>query len=129
MNPKTTDFLSECKNLYFLGIHPFDFNKSDSQEYKRLIELGKEIIQDSGLQNFAGFLVEYQYRVGIWASFIILEYGKPHRNEILEISGTKTILSACLEKIMQNEINELPTDIIENKKSWMTKIKTCYNTV
>jgi hypothetical protein len=128
-NSKTTDFLFGCKNLYFMGIHPFDFSKTDSDEYKGIVELGKELIEELGLQNFAGFIVEYQYRVGIWSSFITLEYGKPDRNEILEISGTETILAACLEKIEQNEINELPNEIIENKKSWIGKINTCYNNV
>ena len=129
MNSKTTDFLFACKNLYFMEIHPFDFSKSDSDEYKGIVELAKGIIQEIGLQSFVGFIVEHQYRVGIWSSFIALEFGKPDRNEILEISGAKTILSACLEKIEQEEINELPTDIIKNKKSWIEKIKTCYNTV
>lgn len=129
MVTKTTDFLFGCKNLYFLGIHPFDFSKSDYDEYKAIIELGKEIIQDIGLQNFAKFTIEYQYRIGIWSSFITLEFEKPDQNEILQISGTKTILSACLEKIEQNEINKLPSDIVENKNNWIRKIKTCYNTV
>jgi len=129
MNPKTTDFLFGCKNLYNLSIHPFDFEKSELKEYKQLVELGKEIIQESGHQSFAGFVVEYQYRVSIWSSMIVLEFGKLDPNEILEISGTKTILNICLEKIKQNEINELSTEIIENKKNWINKIKTCYNTV
>ncbi|MAX71894.1 MAG: hypothetical protein CMC76_12490 [Flavobacteriaceae bacterium] len=129
MNPKTTDFMFGCKNLYFSGIHPFDFDKSNSNEYKGIIELGKEIISEIGLQNFAEFIMESQYRVGIWSSFITLEFGKPDRNEILKINGTETIASACLEKIEQNEINELPRDIIENKNNWINKIKTCYNNV
>lgn len=129
MNPKTTDFLFGCKNLYFLGIHPFDFSKSDSDEYKGIVELGKEIIQESGLQNFCEFIVEHQYRIAIWSSMITLEFGKPDRDEILKISGIKTIFSACIEKIEQNEINDLPTEIIENKKNWIRKIKTCYNNV
>lgn len=126
MCSKTTDFLFRCKNIYHLGIHPFDFSKSDSIEYKGIIELGKEIIEEIGLQSFAKFIVEYQYRVGIWCSFITLEFGKSERNEILKISGTDTIFSACLEKIAQNEFDELPTDIVENKKNWIKKIKTCY---
>ena len=111
MVTKTTDFLFGCKNLYFLGIHPFDFSKSDSDEYKAIIELGKEIIQDIGLQSFAEFIIEYQYRVGIWSSFITLVFGKPDQNEILQISGTKTILSACLEKIEQTFF---PKNILKN---------------
>ena len=128
-NSKTTDFLFGCKNLYFMEIHPFDFNKTDSEEYKGIVELGKELIAELGLQNFAGFIMEYQYRVGIWSSFITLEYGKPDRDEILKISGTETIITACLGKIEQNEIIELPNEIIENKKGWIKKINTCYNTV
>ena len=129
MATKTTDFLFGCKKLYLLGIHPFDFTKSNSKEYKEIVKLGIEIIEDTGLQSFAGFIVEYQYRAAIWSSFITLEFGKLDRNEILNISGTETIFSACLEKIEQNEINELPTDIIENKNNWIRKIKTCYNNV
>ncbi|AVI52208.1 hypothetical protein C5O00_14000 [Pukyongia salina] len=127
MNPKRTDFLVGCKNLYFLGIHPFDFNKSDSAEYSGIIELGNEIINEVGIQSFAEFIMEYQYRVEIWSSYIALEFGKPDPNEILKISGAETIFSACLEKIEQTEINELPTEIIENKNDWIRKIKTCYN--
>ncbi|WAC02923.1 hypothetical protein N7U66_04760 [Lacinutrix neustonica] len=129
MNNKTTDFLFGCKNLYFLGIHPFDFSKSDSKEYKERVELGKEIIKENGIQSFAEFIMEYQYRVAVWSSFITLEFGKPDRHEILKINGTETIYSACLEKIEQREINELPIDIIKNKNNWIKKIKTCYNTV
>lgn len=128
MDTKTTDFVFGCKNLYLLGIHPFDFSKSDSDEYKGIIELGKEIIRDIGLQSFAEFIIEHQYRVGIWSSFITLEFGKPDQNEILQISGTKAVLTACLEKIEQNEINELSSDIIENKNNWIKKIKTFYKT-
>ena len=127
-NTKTTDFLFGCKNLYHLSIHPFDFKKSELSEYKQLIKLGKEIIKENGLQSFAGFVSEYQYRVGIWSSMITLDFVELDPNEILEITGTETILSACLEKIEQNEINELSTEIIENKKNWISRIKTCYNT-
>ena len=129
MIDKSTSFLFGCKNLYHLSIHPFDFKKSELKEYKQLVELGKEIIQESGLQSFSGFIVEYQYRVGIWSSMIALEFGEPDRDEVLKISGAETIISACLEKIEQNEISDLSTEIIENKKNWIRKIKTCYNTV
>jgi len=129
MSDKGTAFLFGCKNLYNLSIHPFDFDKSDRKEYKQLIELGKEKITSDGIQNFVGFIMEYQYRVGIWSSMIALEYGKLDQNEILNTSGTETIFSACLKKIEQNEINELPIEFIENKKSWIEKIKTHYNTL
>ncbi|MGC1631652.1 MAG: hypothetical protein WA749_06000 [Gelidibacter sp.] len=120
-NEKGTDFLFGCKNLYLASIHPFDFDKKNLNEYKQIIELGKELLAQRGIQNFLGYLMEYQYRVSVWASMIALEYGKPKQNEILDLSGTETIIDSCLECIMQDEINPLPAEIIENKKKWKEK--------
>lgn len=127
MTDKTASFLFGCKNLYHLSIHPFDFKKAGHPEYKKIMEIGKGLIGEIGLQNFAGFIAEPQYRVYIWSSMITLEFGKPKPHEVLESNKTKTIHSACPEIIEQKEINELPKEIIGNKKSWIDKIKTCYN--
>lgn len=120
-NKKGTDFLFGCKNLYLASIHPFDFDKRNLNEYKQIIELGKELLTQRGIQNFLGYLMESQYRVSVWASMIAIEYGKPEQDEILNLSGTKTIINSCLECIMQDEINSLSTEIIENKKKWKKK--------
>ncbi|MGV6831431.1 MAG: hypothetical protein ACWA5P_07715 [bacterium] len=95
-----------------------------TQEYQAIVRLGVELIKEIGIQNFAGFIMENQYRVGIWSSYITLEFGKPDQNEILKISRTNTIVSACLEKIEQVEINELPTEVIEHKNNWLRKMKS-----
>lgn len=128
MNPKTTDFLFGCKNLYFLDIHPFDFNKSGSKEYKGIIELGRKIIKEIGLQSFAGFMIEHQYRVGIWSSMIVLEYGRPDLKEIVEF-GSNTIFNTCIKEVEKEEIQELSTEIMRNKKEWIEKIKTSYSLI
>ena len=118
---KGTDFLFGCKNLYLTSIHPFDFDKSNLIEYKQILELGKEILAEIGIQNFLGYLMESQYRVSVWVSMIALEYGKPNKDEILNLSGTKTIVDSCLECIMQDEIDPLSAEIVENKKNWVQK--------
>ncbi|TXK74163.1 hypothetical protein [Mesonia sp. K4-1] len=120
-NEKGTDFLFGCKNLYLASIHPFDFDKRNLNEYKQIVELGKELLAQRGIQNFLGYLMESQYRVSVWASMIAIEYGNPKQDEILSLSGTKTIIDCCLECIMQNEINSLSAEIIENKKNWLNK--------
>ena len=120
-NEKETDFLFGCKNLYLASIHPFDFDKRNLDEYQQIIKLGKEILDQRGIQDFLGYLMESQYRVSIWASMIVIEYGNPKADEILNISGTKTIIDSCLECIMQDEINPLSTDVNENKKMWKQK--------
>jgi len=120
-NEKGTDFLFSCKNIYLSSIHPFDFDKRNLTEYKQLIEIGKELLVQRGIQNFLNYLMESQYRVSIWASMIAIEYGNIKQNEILKLSRTKTIIDACLECIMQDEINPLSAEIIENKKKWAEK--------
>jgi hypothetical protein len=120
-NEKETDFLFRCKNLYLASIHPFDFDKRNLNEYKQIVELGKELLAQRGIQNFLGYLMESQYRVSVWASMIAIEYGKPKQDEILKLNGTKTIINSCLECIMQDEINSLSAEIIENKKKWKNK--------
>ena len=120
-NEKGTDFLFGCKNLYLASIHPFDFDKRNLNEYKQIVELGKELLAQRGIQNFLGYLMEYQYRVSVWASMIALEYGKPKQDEILTLNGKETIINSCLECIMKNEIEPLPAKIIENKKNWEQK--------
>ncbi|MDN3594172.1 hypothetical protein [Zunongwangia endophytica] len=120
-NQKGTDFLFSCKNLYLASIHPFDFDKRNLNEYKQIVELGKELLAQRGIQNFLGYLMESQYRISVWASMIAIEYGKPKQDEILNLSGTETIINACLECIMKNEIEPLPAKIIDNKKNWVQK--------
>ena len=120
-NEKGTDFLFGCKNLYWASIHPFDLEKSNLQEYKQLTELGKDLLEQRGLNRFVGFLMEYQYRVAVWASMIALEYGKPKPKEMLPSNQDKSIIDACLECIMQDEIEPLSAEITENKKKWVQK--------
>lgn len=116
-----TDFLFSCKNLYLASIHPFDFDKSNHIEYKKTLEFGKAILAQIGIQSFLGYLMESQYRVSVWASMIALEYGKSKEDEILNLSGTETIVDSCLECIMQDEIDPLSAEIVENKKNWVQK--------
>ncbi|ARV15361.1 hypothetical protein [Polaribacter sp. SA4-12] len=121
INEKGTEFLFLCKNVYLNSIHPFDFEKRELNEYKEIIELGKYILNKRGIQKFLEFLIESQYRVSIWASMITIEYGKPKQDEILNLSGTKTIINSCLENIMKDEINLLSAKIIKNKEKWKEK--------
>ncbi|GEQ87416.1 hypothetical protein ULMS_29240 [Patiriisocius marinistellae] len=120
-NEKGTDFLFGCRNLYLASIHPFDFDKRNLNEYKQIVELGKELLAQKGIQNFLGYLMESQYRVSVWASMIAIEYGKPKQDEILNLSGTKTIINSCLECIIQDEIEPLSAEMIANKENWVHK--------
>ena len=121
MKKALTFYLVAKTYIYLTSIHPFDFDKRNLNEYKQIIELGKELLAQRGIQNFLGYLVESQYRVSVWASMITIEYGNPKQDGILNLNGTKTIIDCCLECITQNEINSLSAEIIKNKKKWINK--------
>tara|TARA_R100000935_G_C2757280_1_gene132142 strand:- start:29 stop:415 length:387 start_codon:yes stop_codon:yes gene_type:complete len=118
MSNNSDNFLFGCKSLYFLSIHPFDFDKKNRKEYVELVDLGKLVLEEEGIQVFLGYLLEYQYRVSVWASMIALEYGKPNPNEMLQLNKNITIIDACLDCIMKDEIEPLSAKIITNKKNW-----------
>jgi len=120
-------FLRASKELYLKKIHPFDFNLSSTEEYQRIIFLGNQLMQEIGLQDFLGYLLEGQYRVHVWAAYIGLEYGNPDRNEILKISGKKTIINSCIQ-LVQEITQRAPDDPIRrNQEEWLAKMKAKYS--
>ncbi len=121
------EFLFGCKNLYWMSIHPFDFDKKDTPEYKGIIDAGKSLLESRGVQSFIGFIYEYQYRVDIWAAIIILKYGLPELNDIIEINQEQRIGEACIETINKDEIEPLTDLILENKKNFIYSVKTRNN--
>lgn len=126
---KSDSFLLACKELYLNAIHPFDIDNSHSESYKRLVQLGKDQIKKNGLQEFLGFLMENQYRVNLWAAKVGLEHGNPAQDEILSISGKHTIVDCCIEVVGRHVGFQTTPEQEKNRKEWMKKIKTRYNTV
>jgi len=123
----TVDFLWACKELYQKQIHPFDFSKSQSEEYQRLISHGKNIIAEHGIQDFLGLLMEGQYGVHVWAAFIALQYGNPGKDEILKISGKETIVNHCIALIqdISGRYPEGPEKT--NQQKWIADMKVKYS--
>ncbi|MES2546022.1 MAG: hypothetical protein V4548_14150 [Bacteroidota bacterium] len=123
MSKEGEDFLWLCKELYFKDIHPLDFEKSDTLEYNKIVELGKQLLLLQGIQNFLGYLQESQYRVYKWAAFLSLEYGKTTSTEILELVGNETIIDHCLQVVNSSEINEMSDERKANGLKWSEKLK------
>ncbi len=124
MSKESTDFLWLCKELYFKDIHPLDFEKFDTLEYIKIVELGKQLLLLKGLQNFLDFLQEPQYRVYKWAAFLALEYGKTTSTEILELVGNETVIDHCLNVVNSSEISEMSDKRKANGVKWSEKIKS-----
>ena len=117
-------FLWSCKSTYLKGLHPFD--NVDTQEYKSIIETGKSLINERGLQDFLGFLMEGQYYIQLWAAIIALEYGDIQKEEKLKYNSSKTVLECCLSEVEKYITHSKNTDFKKNGELWLEKILMRY---
>ena len=119
-------FLWTAKALYGEGVHPFDFDKEREEAYERIVGAGVQLIMYKGIEYFAGFVMEYPYRVNVWTAFIVLEYGNPSPNQVLQITKKDTIVEHCLKIVKSNETPPLSERINRNKKEWINKMELKY---
>ncbi len=124
---KHHNFLILSKALYLSDIHPFDLIKIRNEPLNRIIELGKELIIEQGLQKFLELLLENQYYVNLWAAMIALDHGNPKQNDILNISGKDTVIDHCIETIERHLSFQTTIEQENNGKDWLKKIQTYYN--
>ena len=126
---KSDNFLLICRNLYFREVHPFDFDKAETELYQNITDFGKEYIKEYGLKAFLGFLMEGQYRVNFWAALIALEYGDPRTDEKSGTSYAETVIDQCIDTV-ERHVGFHTTDKQQrNGENWIKKIKTRYNKV
>jgi hypothetical protein len=116
------NFLWTCKSTYLKGLHPFDFDNRDKQEYKSIIETGKSLIKERGLQNFLGFLMEGQYYIQLWAALIALEYGDIPKEEKLSYNTSQTILECCIEEVEKYIIHSKNAEFKKNAALWLQRV-------
>ncbi|WP_148041363.1 hypothetical protein [Rufibacter immobilis] len=110
-----TEFLITCRELYFKKIHPFDFEKTTSDDYQKALTLGKSIIEEKGLHSFLYFQMEGQYRVNLWTALIGLEYVNP--NDSLKVP--EKLIDELLNSVKAGEIAELPETTTRNRDNWI----------
>jgi hypothetical protein len=104
-----TRYLFQCKINYHNNINPSKEDIYDEDGYQALIKIGKEFIEEKGVNNFSGFFREYQYCVNLWTAHLIIEYGNPDKKlleESLEI----------IERYSETPINE---ELAKEEKKWL----------
>ncbi|MFL5765991.1 MAG: hypothetical protein ACJ77K_18750 [Bacteroidia bacterium] len=116
------NFLWTCKSTYLKGLSPFDFDNRDKQECKYIIETGKSLIKERGLQSFLGFLMEGQYYIQLWAALIALEYGDIPKEEKLSYNTSKTILECCIEEVEKYITHSKNAEFKKNAELWLQRI-------
>src|SRR5688500_10835102 len=105
------DFLIQCKRNYFLNIRPGGVDARKTKEYSKLSRIAKSYFENGLEREFAGFLMESQYFINLWAAHLILEYGRPD-NELKEI---------CIQTIVYYSDNPGHQESAVEEKVWLEK--------
>lgn len=98
-------FLQQCKINYTQNITPANPNDYSKEGYKKLVDIAKCYFKSNDYEGFAGYLMEGEYLVSLWAAHLLLEYGYPNSN--LKRVALDTIKdyaeNSVLSKISQEE--------------------------
>ena len=73
--------------------------------------------------------MEGQYYVNLWAALIGLEFGLPDGEEILQISGHKSVVEVCLDTVVNHYTHCKFAQQKTLSAKWIARMKTRYNIV
>lgn len=113
MDKKNSDsFLILCKEIYLDGVTPPP-NKSNSnnEKYIMLIAIAKEYFKNEEYDEFAGFFMEGQYFIQLWAAHLILEYGSP----------TEDLKIRSISVIKKYSNNPLAPEVAKEERQWINE--------
>jgi hypothetical protein len=110
-------FLMQCRQNYFEGITPSNKVNYEKEGYKKVIYYAQEYFISFKYEDFAGFLMEGQYLIPLWAAHMLVEYGKPNK-ELMIIS---------LNTIKEYSNNILAPVVAEEEKEWLKENIEKYN--
>ena len=98
-------FIHICRDLYFRGHGPPDLIDDTQSE---LVRVGISEMNSYSLNKFAGYLIEGQYDIFLWASMLILKYGSP--DELLKETCLKAIESCISERYDSGRLRKWITE-------------------
>ncbi len=113
---KNSSYLHYCKEFYFLNIRPSNEENRESKEYKLLVEIANLYFKNNLHDNFAGYLMEYQYLVQLWTAHLILEFGNPDDN----------LIKVCLNEIIKYSKTPLDLTLAKEETKWLNDNKSRY---
>jgi hypothetical protein len=109
MQSKADRFLWQSKINYMKGITPSNEASINSQEYKAIVDIGKEYIENNQLEEFSFFFMETQYFIPLWTAHIILEHGNPEDK----------LKKECLDIILEYSEHPINDAISRKEKEWL----------
>jgi len=101
-------FLIQCKENYFKKITPANKNSRGTKEYEHLVLIAKDWFKKGILSEFAGFFLEGQYFVALWAAHLIVEY-----------SNQDSFKKEAIEVIKDYSGNPLAPKVADEELQWL----------
>jgi len=102
-------FLTQCRENYLFGITPANPVYKEQLGYKKVIAFAKQDFDQDKYEDFAGYFMEGQYLVPLWAAHMLIEYGTPN----------KEILIMAFDTIKEYSDNPLAPEVAEEEVRWM----------
>jgi hypothetical protein len=111
MNQKLGDeFLSTCKQNYFDRITPANRTNRSKEGYKKIVAISSDYFKRGEYLVFAGFFQEGQYFIALWAAHMLVEYGSPDQELMIE----------AINVIKRYTENPLAPGVADEEKQWIT---------
>ncbi|MFN8295597.1 MAG: hypothetical protein U0T69_05345 [Chitinophagales bacterium] len=104
-----SDYLIKCRENYFKKITPSNKKSKDTEDYKDLLLIAKNTIDNIGIDKFSEYFQDGYYLVNLWTAHIIIEYYNP----------SKELEKKCLEIIKDHLDNPLAPLVAVEEKTWL----------
>lgn len=104
-------FLLQCKQNYIEGITPSNSLSYEKKGYKKLVEISKKYFETNQYRHFAGYFLEGQYFISLWAAHMLIEYGHPDNDLYL----------IAINIIKEFSNNPLAPQVAKEENLWLIK--------
>lgn len=102
-------FLAICKQNYLEGITPSNRLSRETEGYKKIVAIAKDFFEKGKYNDFAGYLMEGQYLISLWAAHMLVEYGGP---------GDE-FKAAAIETIKDYSNSQLTPTVAGEERRWL----------
>jgi len=104
-------FLSLCKRYYLNKRYPIKNGLLSVDNTDEIVQIAQAYFESNNEDDFAGFFMESQYLVNLWAAHLLLAFGKPSDNLYL----------MSLEIITRYSSTPLNEKLAVEEKEWLKR--------
>jgi hypothetical protein len=123
INPDS--FIVACRTAFINDIYPFQFEKSETATYKRLVQIATNYKETKRLKEFYEHLQEGQYYINIWTAFFLIDGFDLNKDDKLTgLKDNEYIFDYCYHLIENNFQDFKDSTQVKNCSYWLEE-KRC----